>query len=461
MTIALSTVAPDFEDLRQQFQNLLQQYPSWKDRLLSSSGQMLLDFVAGTGAYDQLSIERAIQEAFFDTAVSDSAVYAGTRQLGVRIKRKVASQTTVSLVNPNPAAAYLLPAYSVFQILGKLFFNADPIAIPVSTNSVDVVLYEGYESTDIVQGTGQNFQVYQSGPNDFTACDQFVRVIVDNVEWTKTQKGLWKVATNAQVFYEATTSDGRVEIKFGNGTFGYVPAQASQIQIKTYITTGDKANNFAVGSAVKCLTDTTLQGLTTSATNSGEDINSLDDYRYLSPRVYAAGDRAVTRDDWIAVVTQYPGVIDAKIVGEAELGPSNPIYQNAVGIILLLQPGVVKSTDWLTTFQNWLLNYQMFGLKPIDIPSVNVAQDFAMDVIGNNRYTSNQITNAVTTAIQTFFQPQLGSLGKSFYLDSLYSALDKLDEVKHVTFSTPTKNVVVDYKTWVSARNINFNSITY
>lgn len=460
-TVLLSTIQPDFDQLRLELQTLLDSYPSWRDRLVSSTGQMLLDFVAGVGAYDQFSIERALQETFLDTAVTDSAVYTIARQLGVRIKRKVSAQTQADLLNPTPGLAYTLPAWSVFRIKERTFFNPTPIVIAAAEASARVTLYEGTEGSDNFTASGAAFQVYTAGPSDFSAADQFVRLFVDNVEWAKTTQGLWRAGLNAQVFYESTTQDGQIEIKFGNGWYGKIPGANSNIQVRYYKTVGSDANDFTTGLEVKCSTDVNLKGATVSSIYAGEEVDSLDDYRYLVPRLYASGNRAVTRDDWKAIILTYPGVVDTAVVGEHELAPGNVAFQNVVGISLIVAPTVTRDTAWMNAFFKWLEDYQIYRCKLLDVPAVQQNINVSLNLIINKRYSSAEAQNAVTNCIRSFFKPKIGTIGKNFYLSDLYDAIMALSEVVHVTITAPTTNILVDYKTWINADVITFGTIVY
>jgi hypothetical protein len=459
--VLLSTIQPDFDDLRLQLQLLLDQYPSWRDRLVSSTGQMLLDFVAGVGAYDQFSIERALQETFLDTAVTDSAVYTIARQLGVRVKRRVSARTKAILTNPTPGLAYTRPAWSTFRINERTYFNPAPIVISAAQATAEADLYEGTESEEPFVGNGAAFQILIAGSPDFSAADQFVRLTVNGVEWTKTQRGLWRAGLNAPVFYEATTQDGQVEIKFGNGYYGQIPGANSDIRVKTYKTVGADANDFTVGLEVKCSSDPALKGVTGSSVYAGEEVDSLDDYRYLVPRLYAAGDRCVTRDDWKAVILTYPGVVDCAVVGERELGPGNVAFQNVVGIALITAPTVTRDAAWLAAFYTWLEDYQIFRVKILTVPEVQINQNLHFNLIINKRFSSAEAQNAVNNAARAFFAPKIGTIGKSFYLSDLYDAIMALDEVVHVTIATPAANIAVDYKSWINAANITYGTVAY
>jgi hypothetical protein len=463
MTIQLSNVKPDFDDLRSQLQALLDQYPSWRDRLVSSTGQVLLDFVAGVGAYDQASIERALEEAFTDTAVADSSIYVLARLLGVRVRRKTAAQAVVRLLKPpGLVGSYFLPPYSNFRVDGKNFMNAaGPVVMSAAETYADVSLYECQEVSESFTADGSPFQVYEAGPADFSAADQFVRVFVDGIEWAKNGEGLWRLSLNESAYFESTLPDGRIEVRFGNSIYGRIPSNGSTVQVRHYVTTGTVANNFATGLECRGVSDTTLNGVTTSSIHSGEDVGNIEEYRYIVPRQAGAGGRAVTRDDCRSKVLEYPGVVDALVVGEAELGPGNPAYQNVIGFVIVVQPGVVKNSAWVNAFQLWFEQFQIFRCRLLDIPATAVAINPVLSLVIDPKFSTTQAQNAVTVAAAEFFQPKVGVAGKDFFLYDLGAVLKGLPEIKHVTITSPSANVPISYSQYAVLGTLTISSIVY
>jgi hypothetical protein len=463
MTVQLSNVKPDFDDIRAQLQALLDQYPSWRDRLVSSTGQVLLDFVAGVGAYDQASIERALEESFNDTAVADSSIYTIARLLGVRVRRKVAAQALVRLVKPaGLVGSYYLPPFSNFRLDGKNFMNAaGPVVMSPAEPWADVVLHECYEVNENFSADGSPFQVYEAGPSDFSAADQFVRVLVDGSEWSKNGDGLWRLTLNQSAYFESTLPDGRIEVRFGNGIYGRIPANGGTVSIRHYVTTGTVANNFATNLECRGVTDPTLVGATISSIHSGEDVGDIEEYRYVVPRQAGAGGRAVTRDDCRSKVLEYPGVIDAFVAGEKELGEGNPAFQNVIGFVIVTQPGVVKDSAWVTSFQLWFEQYQIFRCHLLDIPAIPVAINLTMALVIDPKYSSTQAQNSVTVAVTEFFRPKAGVIGKDFYLYDLGAVIKALPEIKHVTITVPTTDTVVSHEQYAVLGTLTISSIVY
>ena len=137
----LSQVNVDFAALVEQLRNRLGNYDSWVDLLESSTGQTLIEFLAGIGTTLHYSIERGVQEATgFETSLLDSSVYSLSRFLGINPKRKISAKTQVDLrLESSLSANFTIPPYSQFDIEGKQFYNPDSIIFLAGVATIDDV----------------------------------------------------------------------------------------------------------------------------------------------------------------------------------------------------------------------------------------------------------------------------------------------------------------------------------
>ena len=90
--LIISDMSMDFDQFVSDFQNYLQKKGSWKGNLTTMTGQTLIELVAALGTFDQTKINRAFQDCFAETAVSDSAIRACAVMQGVRMTRRLPAQ---------------------------------------------------------------------------------------------------------------------------------------------------------------------------------------------------------------------------------------------------------------------------------------------------------------------------------------------------------------------------------
>jgi hypothetical protein len=455
---ALSTVRPDFADIRAQFQGFLSAYESWHDTLISSTGQMEIDFVAGMAAYNQFGIERAVQEVFLETAVGDSSVYSIARLLGVKVARRIPAQVTAQFTS---AGSLTIPPYTAFSVGPLSFYNRDAIILS-GTDLVSVTLYEGALVTESYNGTGNPFQIVTTATPDFQGANSDVRVSVDGVPWEETPYGLWNAPTDGLVFYESTTQDGRIEVLFGDSVYGAEPpAGTNNVVVRYYATRGALANSASSGVAVSNAFAPSIAGVTTTAITQGQNVQGLSFYRYTVPRLYASGRRIVTRDDGKAIILTYPGFVvqDVNFIGERELGPGQVQFQNTAGAVVLAASP--PSAAQVETFLAWLDTYKMSALNVLFINPIAVPADVHLDLIVDRNYLGASVMAEVTARLTAFFAPQIGTLGRAIWLSDLYKLVMETPGVVHCDVNQPSVNIFTNYKSYVTVNSITYDSVAY
>jgi hypothetical protein len=447
-TVTLSTLITDFAGIRLQLQEALASETSWSDLLVSSTGQTILDFFAAIGTYDQYSIERALQEGFLESAQSDISIFTLARLLGVRLTRNVSSNVTATLNNPNGSAACTIPAYTQFIVNSTCYFiNTAPIVFNIGVTSLSVILTEGQAVTSTYYSTGDEFQEYTVG-NNFTASDSLTRVQVNGIDWTKNTLGLWQLGPNDNSYYELTTQSGQVEIMFGNNINGAIPSSGSEIDIITYIVQGSSINTSLTGLTITSPSISNLSGVTTSGITGGYNAPTSTIYKFLTPRLYASGNRCVTRGDYEGTVLTYPGVIDVKAVGEQDVNPGNSAWQNCIGLVIL------STVPWLTVditnFTNWINSYIVGQCYILVIVPTPISLAVTIDALVSTSYSIATVNANITAAIATLFTPSQGVLGKSIYPSDIYNAVMAVAGVTKATISTPTGITTALYNQYIN-----------
>ena len=156
--IQLSRISPDYESIMLRLNQSLSSNAEWSELITAKTGHAILRTISSGIAYGQFSIERAYQEAFLMSASSNTAIYAGIRNLGLRPQRRQPSRVNVQLNRPTANNTYTIPAYSVFSIGDMKFFNREAIIFNTNVFSVTKLLFQGVLQTEIITSDGEPFQ---------------------------------------------------------------------------------------------------------------------------------------------------------------------------------------------------------------------------------------------------------------------------------------------------------------
>jgi hypothetical protein len=179
---------------------------------------------------------------------------------------------------------------------------------------------------------------------------------IDGLRWRATREGIWETTPLSKVFYEHTTTDGKPRLHFGDGVYGAIP-RAGEISVKYVIVqTSDydaakDLNPIAIGSVVTCGVDTAILGVVSGETQAIQTELPAAFYQRNAPYIASGRKRANTRKNLRALALEYPGVIDARLLGQAEINPKDLRWMNGIAVYLL------TDREWGTVSWNQFVQY--------------------------------------------------------------------------------------------------------
>lgn len=453
--IALSSVSPDFEQIAFQFRQALSNKNTWNDAITAATGQTLVEMVSAGINTNQLSIYRAVQESMSDTARMPTSQYIISRMLGVHIRRKVPAKVIANFTTTDPTILQSMAPYTQFEINSEKYFNREPIVFNIGTEEVtNVELFQGKVETISITSTGMANQRYVLGTSDFAQSDYDLVCMSTEGEYVEVRNGLWHYGTDARVFFSNTTSDGRIEVKFGNGLYGKIPDLNTALNF-TYVTTkGSAGNSSVITQQVTLPNNNTIRGVTTSAIVGGDDEHDPDLYRSMAPHMYSAKDRAVTRDDHEAIAFDYPGVVDVIFQGQAEINPADKAYMNIVTVCAVTtEPW--GTTQW-TEFFDFMDTKSIYRLEFVKQDAEAIETDVTADIFCDNSANLSEVYARIKTALETFFKPRRGMLGFSVYLSDVYDVIMAADDaIQYIERTVPVQDIEVTKTQYVKLININ------
>lgn len=439
--VNLSTINTDADAILAQLQAAVQQRDTWRDFVTSGTGETLLELQAGCAALNGYSSESALQEAMLLFAKNDSSVYAYTAGQGVRIGRKNPASCTVTLTRTDVSATQSVPQYSQFSAGGAFLFNRVSIVFPIGTATVTATLYQGKVVNRTVFGIGEDFQSWISSEKDFTVSDTDVMLLNNGVAVPVVQDGLWNYSGASQAaVQDVTTPKGHLHLKFGSQLYGLAPTVNANLSI-TYAVTDGQAGNDSNFSGTT-FTFSTLQCASLSGLSGGTDEKPASLYKATTPALWGAHDTAVTGNQYHAIASQYPGVLDIRWFAQRELSVTDPRYMN------LFKAVVLTTTPWTTTdqanFVTWFKARSMYsGVIYFEDPQPRNV-DVAVDVYINNTADPETIRAKAVAAVTALFAKRFGFLNTNIYRFDIAAALYSCDEaVKFADLKAPTTDIYV------------------
>lgn len=421
----LSPVEVDFYAIQEALAADLVSLDSWNNFAKSGTGQTVIRWIATVAADGKGANARTLQELFTDTARSPSAIFRIMRMLGVHLIRMRPGTIDVAVSRTDSSASSLVvPAYTQWSVDGQDFFNRATIILPGSGASVNATLYRGKLTYESYTSLGSGFQKFSVGSASLWNMSDEDVFVIDSAgdTWRPVRTGLWREPSTSKTFFEATLPDGRAELKFGDGTYGgLLPAGGFTVTYAVLDSANDTQASPQSGARAQPAGVSAVGVVSTPASpNIDPPVPAF--YKFMGSGAVANFERAVTRDDHRALALQYPGVIDARFLGPAEVNPSDLRQMNIIHAVLLTTTPWTPS-DWyrFKTFFEKERTIASTTLVRRDPQGVNLTIPIAVQAFPTADLAS--LERVVESTAQAFFAQRAGSLGASYYPSDLIVAI--------------------------------------
>ena len=384
-----------------------------------SAASVLIDALAYADNYQAIYANAAIGEAFLDTAQTRSAVVSRAKELGYipaqisssRASLKITCYSTTGSIIWLSEGSTFSSSYGQFTALSPVQF----VESPIGTYTAELDVHEG----SIIQRTFtvNNFSLVPKFiiPDKDVDTSYFrVLVIPPSLSATEYQKPLEFIrqTPDSEVFYLQEGLNQSIEIYFGDGIVSKRPSIGSSIICKYLTTHGKEANG-----AFDFVLDTQLTGTlgnidprdvvteTVVRASHGADKQSITSIKLTAPRFHAAQNRAVTEDDYKALLEKTFSFIQTSNVWGGEKNDP-PLYGKVLVAIkpkdgLRLSPATKKNVR-NTIFER----YAVVGLTPQLVDPDYLFLDLTLDVEYDLNVTTineQNLSNLIRTSIVDYF----------------------------------------------------------
>lgn len=220
---------------------VLASIPAWKDLTGSQFVQHLGIFVGWTVEDANFKIERARQEAFIGTALNRSSLVAHAEDREYMPRKPKPSTGTIRITNSGTNPVTLLRGRE-FLSDAQLPYTLDAKAIIPAQSKVTATVTQ-YGKTSITHTISEEKAFYEILiDKELTPKVMSLEIWVDEGEGFE-KWGYSRLLTNAYrdslVWDEFYHVSDQIGVRFGNGTFGKIPAQGATVRIDMQYTNGD------------------------------------------------------------------------------------------------------------------------------------------------------------------------------------------------------------------------------
>ena len=355
----------DFEEIKVTLKEYLRGQTEFTDYDFEGSAlSNLLDVLAYNTYYTAFNTNMVVNELFIDSATLRDNVVAIAKQLGYRPKSATAPTAYVSFnvnyTNPTTDTELILKKGTGFiasydnniyqyvalddvkaQVANDVAIFTD-VPIVEGTQVVNTFLYSRALKSQRFILDNKNIDTNTIRVKVFPTGGSFSEpyLVADNI---------LGVDGTSKIFFLDEIEDNRYEVLMGDGVLGRKPEDQSRIEV-SYMTTAGPASNgvktFVFNGVIENPNGVSPSSFTTSITSTtasagGEELESTQKIKYTAPKAYGTQNRAVTSQDYEAIVRKiYPATSDIIIFGGEDQVP--PEYGK---VFIALKP---KDASYLT-----------------------------------------------------------------------------------------------------------------
>lgn len=438
----------DFDTIKRNLKEFMQAQSEFSDYNFEGSGlSTLLDVLAYNTHYMGYYLNMVANEMFIDTALTRGAVVSHAKLLGYTPRSRVASKAAVDLtitpVANDSNSSIVIPRFTRFISETKDGVNyifVTPSARIVSKNTTTGLF--NVENLQIKEGQPVTFsytynsqtnpnQVFELQDSGIDTSTLFVAVQKStqnaNLETFVLAQDATDVDESAAVYYLEENKNGRYQIYFGDDVIGKKLSDGNIVIVSYIVTSGLSAN----GLKSFRLLDSILTNATTTVTlrsesSAGALAETIDQIKFTAPKSYIAQNRAVTKNDYIALINRdYPYFEAVNVWGGEDNDP--PVFGKVFFTAKPLGGYEITTTEIEFVKNNVIKPFSVLTVTPeyvaADYNYLNLSVDVNFDPTKTNK-TAEEVKTTVVNAVRNFANTSLDTFNNSFKVSQLSRVID-------------------------------------
>ena len=470
----------DFDAVKSNFKTFLSQQNGFTDYNFEGSGMsVLMDLLAYNTHYQAFHANMLANEMFLDTTLLRASAVSHAKALGYLPTSMKASNALVTVTVkgvPITQTSLTMTAGSVFTTsVNDTSYQFVTIADHTATSDTgtfqfdDIPIFEGtrvnYTYTVDSTNLEQQFLIPSSSVDTGTLVVRVQTSASDTTTETyKLNTDFTTLDTNSKVYFLQEVEEGRFEVYFGDGVFGYKPIDGNIIILDYVVTNGalaDGASAFTAASTVGGYSNVTA--LATASASGGGFAETVDSIKFNAPLKYASQGRAVTPDDYKSILPSvYTNIKSVSVWGGED---NDPAIYGRVYISIRPKTGTTLTSTTKNQIITSLKKYNVASITPVIVDPEILQLVLTTTVKYNSTLTTktaSDIKALAETTISTFNTNNLEKFDSVFRHSNLLLDLDASDvSILSSTVAVKLKRNISVTLNASTKYTINFNNAAY
>ena len=475
----LNVTELDFDNIKTNLKTFMRNQDDFTDYDFEGSGiNALMDLLAYNTHYLAMNVNMAANEMFLDTASIRSTVVSHAKTLGYtpNSARAPIGTINVTLNNTGGLVTATIPAETVFtSTVDDVSYQFVTIAEHTTNISNGQLIFSGipiYEGTYTknrytvdTKNVDQKFKITSDRADTTTLTVQVFSSADSSTFDTYTlATDITQVGPTSEVYFLQECDDGRFEVYFGDGIIGKALSDNNVVVLSYVVTNKQEANGattFNTTATISGITDITVA--TVSAASGGSEPESIQSIKLNAPLDYAAQGRAVTPEDYKAIIPNVYSNTKSVQVWGGEYN-STAVYGRTY-ISIVPTAGSITASAKETIVNDLKNTYTIASVTPVIVDPVTTFIRLGVNFKYNKKNTtktSETLVSNVTTALQNYDANTLQKFDGVFRHSQVTGLIDDVDSsilsnittVKLSQFVTPTLNTSTKYE-------LEFNNAVY
>jgi|TARA_B100001741_G_scaffold112289_2_gene92255 hypothetical protein len=445
----------DFNEIKTALKDYMRAQTDFTDYDFEGSAlSQLLDVLAYNTYYTAFNANMVVNEMFLDSATLRDNVVALAKQLGYTPKSITAPKAEVSFnltfTSTAPASVTIKAGTGFVTNYDSSLYRyilKNDVKVEVSNKIASFTDIPVYEGASVVTRTSfdtslksQRFKIENPSADLNTLVVNVYQSVGSSVfQEYKRADSVLDIGSDDNVYFISEIEDEQYEIFFGDNILGNRPDNGEIVEISYISTNGPSSNgaksftfngriedenNVAITVPFNVSTVTTV-----SKSSGGADIESIEKIKYNAPKFYGSQNRAVTSNDYSAIVRNlYPSISDIIVFGGEDQVP--PEYGK---VFISVKPNEAASLSALTKsdLTQQLRQYTVASVKPQFIdPSilyVELDSKIYFDGTKTNKLPTEVASTAATGIVEYLKTSETEKFNGKFRYSKFIGVIDGSD----------------------------------
>jgi hypothetical protein len=429
----------NFLGIKENFKTYLSAQDEFKDYNFEGSGMsVLLDILSYNTYYNAFYLNMALNESFLSTAQKRSSIVNLAKSLNYtpRSTTSASISGTMTLTVTGSPTTITVPKYTEFNATldGVSYTFLTNEAVVVANNSgvfsSSVSLKEGAfisRRITVTSDTDQRFLIPNKNADTSTLTVRVLNSSVDSTSRTFTKvENLIEIKSTNQVYYLEEVEDEQFEVKFGDDVFGIALDVGNVVVLEFLVSNGVAANTIRNLSYADSISGVSAIAFTASdPAAGGSNKETLSKIKFNAPKSYEAQNRAVTAEDYKAILLQQSSVESVLVWGGEDNDP--PAYGKVFAAVKPVNGEALTPTEKLNLI-NTVIKPKKVLTVSVDIVDpeyiyllINVDVKYDSD---STTLTSDAIKSLIDQTIQTYNDNEINEFSKYFRFSKLSRLID-------------------------------------